>query len=133
MAADESARDGAQPEGLLQSLRTLLATLIALARTRLELLATEIEDEKLRLAQLIAWACAAAILLALGLVMLSVFVLLLFWDHNRVLAAFAIAAVYLVLGAVIGIHVRNRAREKSRLFAASLAELAKDRDRLTSR
>jgi uncharacterized membrane protein YqjE len=133
MAAEEPAQSSAQSEGLLQSLRTLLATLIALARTRLELLSTELEDEKLRILQLLVWACAAAFFVALGVVMLTVFVLIVFWDVNRVLTAFALAAGYLALGVAFGIRVRNLAREKSRLFAASLAELAKDRERLTSR
>lgn len=133
MAAEDPAQQGAQSEGLLRSLRSLLASLIALARTRLELLSTELEDERLRFLQLLAWACAAALFLALGAVMLNVFVLALFWDVNRVLAAFLLAVGWLALGVVLGIHVRNKAREKSRLFAASLAELAKDRDQLTSR
>ena len=131
MAAEDPERDEAQSEGLLQSLRKLAGTLIALARTRLELLGTELEGERLRLLELLAWACAAAFFLALGAVMLAVFVLVLFWDVNRVLAAFLLAAGCLGLGAVLGIHVRNKAREKSRLFAASLAELAKDRDQLS--
>jgi uncharacterized membrane protein YqjE len=133
MAADGPAQDGAHSEGLLRSLRNLAATLIALARTRLELLAAELEDERLRLLELVAWGCAAAFLLALGMVMLTVFVLLVFWDVNRILAAFLLAAGYLAAGVALGLHVRNKAREKSRLFSASLAELAKDRDRLTSR
>lgn len=133
MAAEDPAQQGAQSEGLLRSLRNLLASLIALARTRLELLSTELEDERLRFLQLLALACAAAFFLALGAVMLTVFVLALFWDVNRVLAAFLLAVGWLALGVVLGIQVRNKAREKSRLFAASLAELAKDRDQLTSR
>lgn len=133
MAAEEPARDSAQSEGVLHSLRTLLATLIALARTRLELLSTELEDEKLRVLQLVVWGCAAAFFLALGVVMLTVFVLIVFWDVNRVLTAFLLAAGYLAVGIALGVHVRNRAREKSRLFAASLAELSKDHDQLSSR
>jgi uncharacterized membrane protein YqjE len=127
----ESPAQEAQPAGLLHSLRTLLATLTVTARTRGELLQVELEEERLRIAGIAIFALAAAFFLALAVVVLTFFLLLLFWDSNRLLAAGLIALAYLIIGLICANVARQRARVKSKLFAASLAELAKDGERLT--
>ncbi len=118
------------PGGLLHALRTLLATLVAVARTRGELLQVELEEERLRLAGIAVIAFAAAFFLALAVVVLTFFVMLLFWDSHRLLAAGLMALAYLIIGLICAGIARQRARVKSKLFAASLAELAKDGERL---
>jgi uncharacterized membrane protein YqjE len=118
--------------GLLESLRGLAASLIALVHTRLELIATEIEEERLRLIELLVWGCVTVFFLSLGVLMLTVFVILLFWDTHRVWVSGLFAAAYLAVGVVAALAVRSRARTRSRLFSASLAELEKDRTELTS-
>ncbi len=122
---------GSRGPGLLQSLRNLAATLVALLQTRLELLGTELEEERLRLAQVLLWSGVALAFLVLGTVMLTLFVVVLFWDTQRVLVSGLLAAVYLALGAAAVMMARSRARARSKLFSASLAELAKDRESLT--
>jgi len=117
--------------GLLHSLRTLLATLIATLRTRGELLQVELEEERLRVAGIVVVAAAAAFFLALAVLMLSFFVILLYWDSHRVLVAGVLGVTYLVIGMVCALVARQRSRAKSKLFAASLAELAKDGEQLT--
>jgi hypothetical protein len=57
-------------EGLFSALKNLLATLLAIGKTRAELLVTEIEEEKFRLMSLWAKAIGASFLFALGLIML---------------------------------------------------------------
>ncbi len=131
MAQEQSSPGAAPPGGLVQSLRKLAATLVALVQTRLELLATEIEEERLRFLQLLLWGCVALFFLALGVVMLTFFVVVLLWNTDRVLVTFLLAAIYLAIGAALALFVRNKARARSKLFSASLAELAKDRDQLT--
>ena len=133
VAAEESGPDAAASPGLLASLRNLAATAVQILQTRLELFATEVEEERLRLAQLVFWAVIAIFLLVLGVLMLTLFVVMLFWDSHRVLVTGLLAAFYLMLAAGIGLAVRSKARAKSKLFSASLAELAKDHEQLTSR
>ena len=118
--------------GLLHSLRTLLATLLATVRTRGELLQVELEAEKLRVAGIMAFAVAGAFFLALAVVMLTLFVILLFWESNRVLATGLIALVYLISGVACMLVAHSRAKVKSKLFASSLAQLRKDSERLSS-
>jgi uncharacterized membrane protein YqjE len=120
--ADASARGG-----LFSSLRGLLATGVAIVQTRLELLATELQEEKARLLGLLAFGAAALIFLAAGLVFLAILITVLLWDSNRILALALFSALFLSGGTVCLAIALRHARSPSRLFAASLAELAADR------
>lgn len=117
--------------GLLQSLRNLLANLLAVARTRGELLQVELEEEKQRVAGIVIFAVAGAVFLLLAVVALTFFVMLLFWDTNRVMAAGLITLAYAVVGLACALVAHSRSRVKSKLFSASLAELGKDGARLS--
>jgi len=114
-------------------LRNLATTLVALLQNRLELLATDLEEERNRLLQLLFWAAAALFFFALGVLMITVLVVLLVWESHRLAGIVVLAVVFLAIGAGLAIVVRNRMNLRSRLFSASLDELAKDKDRLTSR
>lgn len=129
-AQDTAHAAGAGRGGLLHALRALLATLLATLRTRGELLQTELEEERLRVAGIALFAVAAAVFLFVGALLLSFFVVLLFWDTHRLLSAGLLAVAYLSLGTLCALVARQRARVKSQLFAASLAELGKDVDHL---
>jgi len=119
--------------GILQSLRNLATTLVALLQNRLELLATDLEEERIRLLQLLFWAAAALFFFALGVLMITVLVVLLVWESHRLAGIVVLAVVFLAISVGLAIVVRNRMYVRSRLFSASLDELAKDKDRLTSR
>lgn len=131
MAGAEPAA-GARAGGLLSSLKRLAATAVAMVQTRLELLAAEAQIERRRLTQLLLLAAAALFFLAGGVLLLTLFVIVAFWDGNRLFAIGACAAVYLVLGGILAASAKQRAAAGSQLFAASLGELKKDRDRLSA-
>jgi uncharacterized membrane protein YqjE len=119
--------------GLFDSLKVLTATLIAIAHTRLELLSTELEEERLRLSSMLVWTLVALFCAGLGVVLATLFVVVVLWDTYRLLAL-GIPAILFILGAALAwLVVRGKARAKPRLFAASLTELSKDREELTSR
>jgi len=84
--------------GLFASLRGLIATAVALLRTRLELLATEFEEEKLRLLSIIMYGAAALFMFGVGLVLLAVFLAVLFWDTHRLLVMGGLTAMFLLCG-----------------------------------
>ena len=119
--------------GIVQSLRSLAATLVALLRTRAELLATELEEERVRLLQLLFWAAAALFFLGVGVLLLVILYVAAFWDSYRIPAIVALAVIFLAAGAGMAIGVRNRMYARPRLFSASLDELARDKDQLTPR
>ncbi len=120
--------------GIVQSLRNLAATLVALLRTRAELLVTELEEERIRLLQLLFWAAGALFLSGVGILLLTILLVAVFWDSSyRVTAIVALAGVFLAAGIGMAIGVRNRMHARPRLFSASLDELARDKDQLTPR
>lgn len=116
--------------GLYASLRGLIATAIGLLRTRLELLATELEEEKLRLLSIVMYGAAAIFMLGVGVVLLAIFVTVLFWDSHRLLVMGGLTAIFLLCGFGFLLLVQRQVRAGSRLFSASLAEMAQDRQAL---
>jgi uncharacterized membrane protein YqjE len=115
--------------GLLQSLRNLAATLVAVLQTRLELLVTEVEEERVRLGRVLALIVVAIFFLSLSVLTLTLFVIVLFWDTYRLSVVGGLAVVYLVIGGMAAFAARRQPRP--RLFSTSVAELIKDRERLT--
>lgn len=116
--------------GLMGSLKRLTSSLLAILATRLELLANELQEERLRLTQLLLLGVFAAFCIGTGLILLNAFIVVLFWDEHRLVALGSLTLVYLVAGAAAATVLRARARAGTKLFAASLAELQKDRHAL---
>jgi len=113
--------------------KVLVGTLLAMAQTRLELLSTEIEEQRAWLGALLVWTLVALFCAGVGVVLATLFVIMSLWDTHRLLAL-GIPAILFLLGAGLALRiVLGKARAKPRLFAASLGELSKDRKELTSR
>jgi uncharacterized membrane protein YqjE len=130
MAGADSAA-GARTAGLLTSLKQLVVTLVAVVQTRLELLASEVQAEGLRLTQLLMLGISAVFFFACAVLLFTVLVIVAFWDTHRLLAIGGFAALYLGMGIGFALAARARAASGTQLFAASLGELEKDRDRLS--
>ena len=123
-------REGAARGGLLHSIRRLAASLLAAAQTRLEILATEIEEERVRLEQMLIVALGAVFCLGMGVVLSVAFVVVYFWDTHRLAAVGILAAGFLGVGAVLGLVLRDKAKTRPKPFAITRGELAKDHDLL---
>jgi uncharacterized membrane protein YqjE len=119
--------------GLFRSLANLLATALAIAQTRVELLSTEIQGEVHRVAEIMVWTLVVLLSAGIGLFLLALVVIFIFWDTHRVAAAVAVTGVFLGVSAVGGLVLRAKIKGKPRLLDATLTELAKDRDSLLSR
>lgn len=129
----ENATDGGEsrPHGLLNSLKGLAATLVGVAQTRLEILSTEIQEEKIRIGQIVVLGFAALFFISLGIVFLAAFLTVLFWESHRLFILGTLTLLFLGAGITATLLARAKASEESRLFTDSLGELAKDRQRLT--
>jgi uncharacterized membrane protein YqjE len=124
-------REGAAARGgLLRSIKHLGQSLLGSARTRLEILATEIEEERLRLEQLLLVAAAAAICLGMALMLCVAFVVIYFWDTHRLLAVGLLALAFLALSAALGGILRSMVKRRPKPFAITRGELAKDAEML---
>ncbi len=113
-------------EGLLSSLKTLTVTLIAIIHTRLELLSTDFEEGRERFISLLAIAFISLFSLCFGAVLLTILVVVVFWDTHRLLVLGSLTGLFLIVGAVLGGIVVRRLKSMPRMFEASLAELIKD-------
>lgn len=104
----------------------------AALHTRLELFATELEEERERLKQTLVLTFLAFFGLSLGIILLTIFAVAIFWDGGWVYAVGGLALLYLGIGGIAGWMLRKQILTRPGLFPASLTELAKDRDRLRS-
>jgi|SRR5450756_606105 uncharacterized membrane protein YqjE len=120
----------AESTGLMESLERLAGTVLAIFQTRLELLSNEMEEERVRIEQMLLYGSVALYFFGLAIMLLTAFIVVLFWDSHRLLVLGGFTALFFVAGLLVLNELRRVAREKSKLFSASLAELADDRDRL---
>lgn len=116
--------------GLLQSIKHLGRTLLGAAQTRLEIFATEIEEERVRLEQLLLLALAATFCASMALLLGVAFVVIYFWDTHRLLAVGLLAFVFLAISTLLAWILRARLRARPKPFALTREELAKDRSML---
>jgi len=117
-------------ESLLDSLRNFARTSVAVLQTRLEIFASELDEQRELLAKIAVLAAVAAFCLALAVMLFVLFVVVLFWDSNRLLAIGALAGVFAVGGAIALRMLRSALKQRPKLLAATLSELGKDRSRL---
>ncbi|MCK9213095.1 MAG: phage holin family protein [Rhodoferax sp.] len=118
--------------GLFGQLQHSLGSALELAQVRLALLGTELGLEKQRLAAGLLWGAAAFISLTVALVLLCGFVILLLWDGYRLAAVGVLALLFGGAGGLLLRAAQRRLGVGSKLFEASLAELARDRASVTS-
>lgn len=121
-----------QGEGLLASSKGFLSTFLATIKTRLELFATEVEEEKIRLGRVLALGVIAAFMLGLGLIFLFLFLAILFWESRLVIIG-AAALIFLSGGFIAWRMLKSESERDSVLFAASLEELTRDLESLDAR
>ena len=100
--------------------------------SRLGLLGTDLEMEGLRLAKLLVWIVVSLFLVFLGVVLLAMLALTLAGEEHRVLVLAMLSGLCLSGALAIGWGLRAWMRRRPKPFQATLAELAKDRERMTS-
>lgn len=127
---DNTGKEGQR--GLFASAKGLLGSGVTLLHNRLELLGVELAEERVRLISMLAYGGAAFLCIAAGLIFLAIFITVLLWDSNRLLALGVFSALFLGAGIVSLTLAMSLARSGSKLFSASLAELRKDRDALSA-
>lgn len=122
-----------ESRGLLESLSTLAATLVAIAHTRLDLLSADVEEDRAHVLSLLVLTLAALFFIGVGVVLAAILLVVAFWDSHRLLALGSLAGFFLAAGVGAWAYALHKARTKPRLFAVSLSELLKDRQQLVSR
>ena len=119
-----------RPPGLVDSLSRLGRSGVALLRTRLAILGTEIEEERIRFARLALAVAAIAFCLQMAVLLFVVFMVVLLWESHRLVTLGAFAALFLIAGVAGVLVLKRRLERRPKMFASSLGELAKDEERL---
>jgi uncharacterized membrane protein YqjE len=113
--------------GLYASLKRLLSTSLGIVSTRLELLANEWEEERMRLVRVLVLALLAVFFVCMAVVLLTILIVAAFWHDHPLLAISILSLSFLVMSGVCAILLRRLLYQRPVLFSASLAELRRDR------
>jgi uncharacterized membrane protein YqjE len=130
MVGQEDPAESKRAPSFLHSLKTALAAVSSALHTRLELFVTELEEERERLKQALLLTLLLFFCLSFGFILLTIFVVALFWEKGWVFAIGGLAALYLAVGIAAAVMLRKKILTRPGLFPGTLAELGKDRDRL---
>jgi uncharacterized membrane protein YqjE len=116
--------------GLLRSAQDLLAGLAALARTRLELFGTELEEEIARQAAALLGALVVLALAVLALAFGAAALLIAVGEAHRLTAALVLFAFFGALAAIGALMIYKGVRARPRPFDSSIAQLERDYEAL---
>ena len=120
-------------ENLLSSLKNLVSTGASIAQTRLELISTDVQIARSKLLSLLIMVIFTLFFLFFGLVMLALLIVIYSWESDRMLALSLLTSSFLVIGFILALVVLRSLKTMPKLFEATIAELAKDRQELAKR
>lgn len=112
---------------VVDSLRRVVDSTIDIASDRIELFGLELREEQYRLVEALLLASALVALGMLTLTLLTLLVVIYFWETARLPAVVGLIVLYLGAGAFIWRRLSFRLRSAAP-FAGILNELKKDRE-----
>lgn len=115
---------------VVDNLAKVAGTLLAIVKTRCELMAIELQEEWLRLLTYLFLSLIALFCLGLTVLLAVVLVLALCWDTCRIQAIIGMMVFFGVITCAIWIGVRRSFSKKPKLLELTRQEIAKDIDRL---
>ena len=113
-------------DDIVRSGRRMLAILVSMVRTRLNLLAVELIQEKSRIWLILVLTALALIFASMTLLALSLLVVVIFWEDSRLLAIGSLSIFYAVATIITLVVLQQKAKTGSHLFAGTLSVLSKD-------
>jgi hypothetical protein len=120
-------------ENLLSSLKNLVSTVVSNAQTRLELISTDVQIARNQFLGLLIMLIFTLFFLFFGLVMLALLIVIYSWETDRILALSLLTSGFLAVGIILALVVIRSLKTMPKLFEATIAELAKDRQELSKR
>lgn len=112
--------------GLFDALRRVAGTTLGMAQSRLELASIELGESGNRLLNALMIGLGAVLMLAAGLVTLSVWLVMLMWGPLGPVALLVLAVIYLSGGAALLWWMRHGLQSQPPLLEATIAELRRD-------
>lgn len=124
---------GERASPTVTALRRLSAAFLALLGTRAELAATEFEEFRARQLEIAIAGVTAAVLLFVALLLVTLLVITAFWETHRLTAIGVALALYLGIGAFMGLRAHRLSQAVPKPFSATLEELRRDAAQLRGR
>ena len=119
--------------GLGGAAARLGASLLGLVRTRLELASVELAEERDRVQYQLTSLVVAIAMFMFALLFAATWIVVYFWDTNRLTAIAVVAIVFAAAGAAL-LMLRSKAMSAAPMpFAATIAEFERDRAALAGR
>lgn len=113
--------------GFVEALRTLADNALAAVESRVQLIALEVQEEKLRLVRTFIWISAVVFTALFALAFGSIAVAVYFWEQARVVVFVSLALGYGLVFLLLVLGFRRFTARQPTLFSATLEELARDR------
>jgi len=120
--------DPAQAGGLASALRDVAGSVFAMASTRVELAAVEMQEAAQRGMRIAVLALVGALFALLALAFAGAFVVVVFWDTHRIAAMAAVLAVYAGIATFAMARAVALARSMPRPLDETRRTLAADRE-----
>lgn len=118
--------------GMVDNFTRVVGTLLAILKTRSELIAIELEEEWVRLVVYLLMALTVLFCLSFTVFLTIVLVIVLCWDSYRIPAIVGLILVFGTATGVIWWNLRRSFYQRPKLFELTRQEIAKDIDRLTT-
>jgi len=126
--------EGEQSGGLFGSVRRVADTCVSSIHNRVELVALELQEEKIRLVRLLLWTGAALFASFLAITVITIAVVMLIQDEGgRKIAISGFGLLYAIAAVVLAVKLRSEIRNAPPPLADTLSELKKDLQTLRSR
>jgi uncharacterized membrane protein YqjE len=117
--------------GLPGALARFADSALGLVRSRADLAALELEEERDRLLRSLMRVVAATMSLMFAILGVAAFVVVYFWDTHRLEAVAGVTIAFALLGGGLAWREISTRRAAPPVFAATRAELEKDREWLS--
>ncbi|MCP5202423.1 MAG: phage holin family protein [Gammaproteobacteria bacterium] len=118
--------------GLLASLSAFAASLATSAQLRLQLLALDVEEQRLHFFSVLARTLVAAFCLGLATVLATAALVVTYWFTHRLLVLGVLAVLFLFAGIIAAIGARHGLATCPALFASSREQLELDKRQFTN-
>ena len=118
---------------LLESLKGLGQTFVEILRTRMEILSLDVKEDRIRLVSILMLGAFSFLLLSLGIILGVFWLIVTFWEADRLLVMGILTAVLMGCGLILLALLVWRLRSGPGPFEGTIAELNKDREALVGR
>lgn len=113
--------------GILTAAGSFVESVISLAKNRVELFSLELQEEKVRLIQMIIWIAGAVFAGVMALGFASFAIVYAFWASSPLQALLAITGFYVILLGFVIWRLKRCIVGQPKPFSSTIAEFEKDR------